>query len=85
MTDSRNIGGHFHSISEPHAGDFPKSRVGLFGSGRRDFHANSALEGAMRRQRPIFERVENLRHRRRFGFSLLDLARSFFELVDCRH
>lgn len=34
VANSRDIGGHFHPVGEPHAGNFPKRRIGLFGSSR---------------------------------------------------
>ena len=31
MADARNVRGNFDAVSEPYAGDFAKSRVGLLG------------------------------------------------------
>jgi len=81
VADSGDIGGHFHSISEPDSCDFSQGRIGLFGSNRRNLDAHPALERSGRFNRAILERVETPRQSRRFGFFLLDFSGPFFELV----
>lgn len=85
MSDSGNIRRHFHPVGKPDSGNLSKRRVWFLGSGRGNLDADAALEGAVRADRTIFERIENPLHCRRFGFHFLNLARPFFELVDRRH
>lgn len=85
VANSGNIGCHFHAVGEAHTRDFPKGGIRFFGSGRRNFHANAAFEGARGINRAVLNRIENPRHRGRLGFFLLDLSGPFFELVDSRH
>ena len=66
MPDSGNIRRHFHSVGKPDPGNLSKRRIWFFGSGCGNLDADAALEGTVRADWTIFERIENSLHRRRF-------------------
>src|SRR6266550_559064 len=61
-----NIGGYFHSVCQPDAGDFPQCRVRLFRGHRPYLHTHAALLGrALAPLRPVMESVVPPTERRR--------------------
>jgi hypothetical protein len=43
VADSGNIGGHFNSIGQSHAGNLPKGGIGFFGSGGINSYTNPSF------------------------------------------
>lgn len=55
---ARDVGGHFHAVREPYAGDLADSGVRLSRSLRGHLGAHTALERRGIEGRTIFERIE---------------------------
>src|SRR3989344_302877 len=82
-----DVGGHFHAVTKPHAGNLPESRVRLLGSHGGHLDAHSPLEWRAHRQiLPLAANgVQHRLERRRSG--LFDVGSPAFadQLSDCRH
>ncbi len=72
MAFTGDVGSDFLAVREPHTGDFPQSRVRLFGRHRADLQTDAPL---------LWAAVED----RRFAKLPLLLAVLFDKLVDCWH
>ena len=53
-----DISGDLHAVGEAHSGDFTKRGVRLFGSSSGDLGADTTLERAREKNRPIFKNIE---------------------------
>ncbi len=85
MRFAGDIGGHFHTVREPDAGDFTNSGVRLARSLRGHLRADAALEGRWVVSRTVFKRIKTAHERDDLRLARLIAPTIFRQLIDGGH